>query len=76
MSDMKLFVWCDPYSVSYGSAMVFAVASDVDEARKIAASGECYSFGKYSDGTPPSLVLGEPTRVVDLPCAEWHTWQE
>lgn len=51
-----------------------------------------YSYGKYPDGNPNYLPdggtpnhsrsgwqdfsLGEPNRVVDLPCAEWHRWEE
>ena len=72
---MKLYVWVDPYAVSYGNSMVFAVARNLREAKKVAKKGKAYAHGKYAKETP-EIELGEPTRVVDLPCAEWHIWQE
>lgn len=76
MSDMKLFVWANPYPVKYGGSMVIAVARDVDEARKVVATGGKYSYAEYGPGASPNVPLGEPTRIVDLPCAEWHEWSE
>lgn len=76
---MKLFVWCDPYRVSNGSSMVFATAETEDDARKQAAKGLAYRYGKYKqDGNFSVLAakLGKPNRVVGLPCAEWHEWSE
>lgn len=78
MTAMKLYVWADPYAVNYGSSMLMAVAADLDQAKIIAAtSAKSYSFGKYEDDEIPLNVnLGAPTRVVELPCAEWHMWSE
>ncbi len=73
---MKLYVWNEPYSVSYGQTMVFAVAETLEDAKREARNGEGYSYGDCPDGAPFNLELGEPTRVVDLPCAEWHKWSE
>lgn len=75
---MKLYVWADPYQISYGSAMLIAVAETEDEARAIAEGAPRYSFGLYRNNgeTGGGVKLGKPTRVVDLPCAEWHEWQE
>lgn len=78
---MKLFVWADPYRVTYGSSAVFAVAETVEEARREAARGNWYSYVEFPHahgGSADALAakLGEPTRVVDLPCAEWHEWTE
>ena len=76
---MKLYLWADPYQVDYGSSMAFAVAGTLAAAKKQAAKGLAYKYGKYKqDWSPTELAakLGEPTRVVDLPCAEWHEWSE
>lgn len=73
---MKLYVWVSPYHVPYGSSLVFAVAENVREARKQASKGPMYSFGEYGQSRNPGVALGEPTRVLALPCAEWHEWQE
>ena len=76
---MKLFIWVDPYRVSYGSSMAFAVAETLEDAKKQAASGRTYSYGKYEQDWNPTELgekLGEPDRVLDLPCAEWHEWKE
>jgi hypothetical protein len=82
---MKLFIWKDPYDVSYGSSLLIAVAETVEDARAQALKGRVCAFGedyehKQPKGTDddwrPQITLGEPTRVLDLPCAEWHEWSE
>jgi hypothetical protein len=73
---MKLYVWCDPYGVRYGNSMVFAIAENLEAAKVLAASGTAYRFGEFEQPKNPGAVLGEPTRIVDVPCAEWHEWQE
>lgn len=72
---MKLFVWNNPYSVIYGSSLVFAVAETVEAGRVEAEKGLAYTFGEYLHSNPGAR-LGEPTRVLDIPCAEWHEWSE
>jgi hypothetical protein len=56
--------------------MVVAVAATVEEAREIARSAPRYTYGEFHQGDGCDVPLGEPTRVVDLPCAEWHEWAE
>jgi hypothetical protein len=76
---LKLFLWCDPYRVSYGSSMVFAVAASVEAAREMAAQGKAYKYGEYEQERSPGELaakLKEPNRVLELPCAEWHEWSE
>lgn len=73
---MKLFVWERPYTVFYGSSMLIAVAESVEEAKRIAKSAPGYSYTIFDGHPNRSVKLGEPTRVVDLPCAEWHEWSE
>jgi hypothetical protein len=73
---MKLYVWSNPYDVSYGCSMVFAIAENVKQARIQASHGRCYIYNEYDNGEPPKFTLGKPLRVVKLPCAEWHEWRE
>lgn len=73
---MKLFVWCEPYDVSYGTSMFYAVAETVEEAKALAVGAPNYAFGRYKQDGTPKVELGEPTRVLDLPCAEWVYWEE
>lgn len=72
---MKLFVWNNPYRVSYGSSMAFAVAETEEQAREIATASPAYAYGEYEQKTP-QVKLGAPDRIVELPCAEWHRWSE
>ena len=72
---MKLYVWSDPYDVVYGSSLLFVVAESVEAAKEIARVGTAWKYGKYRN-TTPGVVLGDPTRVLELPCAEWHHWEE
>jgi hypothetical protein len=70
---MKLFVWANPY-VSSGTSGLFVIAETEDQARVLADGAPGYSFVEF-DSTPMGNVkLGPPTRVVDIPCAEWHEW--
>lgn len=77
---MKLFVWNEPYDVAYGQSMVFAVAETVEQARELCRTGTVCTYGTPKDWEPKDwtkkINLGEPTRVVDIPCAEWHEWSE
>ncbi len=72
---MKLYVWVDPYEVAYGSSLVVAIADTLREARKQAATGKAYAYGDSQQPTP-AVPLGKPTRIISLPCAEWHYWAE
>lgn len=72
---MKLYVWSNPYRVSYGSTLVFAVAENLERAKEIASTGKAYTYNEYGQKTP-QVNLGDPIRVLDLPCAEWHEWSE
>lgn len=75
---MKLYLWSNPYGVAYGSSMVFAVAENIRAARQQAAKGTAWSFNEYEQGNAgvDKIKLGKPTRIVNLPCAEWHQWSE
>lgn len=74
---MKLFVWNNPYSVFYGSSLVFAVAETEEQARQIAKQSAAYTFGEYGNFKHvQDMKLGEPIRVLEPPCAEWHEWSE
>lgn len=75
---MKLFVWNNPYRVSYGGSLLYAVAESEEAAREmIARPTPRYAYGEYAE-TPLNFLpdLGPPTRVVDVPCAELYEWSE
>lgn len=76
--EMKMFIWANPYAVSYGSSLLTVVAASVDEARELAKTGKVFAYGEYEqrDQRMDGVILGEPTRVLDLPCAEWNEWSE
>lgn len=75
---LKLYIWSNPYSVSWGSSLLFAIAHSEEDARQIAAKSKRYSYNIYEqDGWDMSkIVLEKPDRVLDVPCAEWHEWEE
>lgn len=80
---MKLFIWIDPYVVKYGQSRFMAVAEDVEQARKLAQTCPSFMFGNMEcdnhrdDPSKRNSVLDkEPTRIVDLPCAEWDYFSE
>jgi hypothetical protein len=73
---MKLFVWNNPYEVRWGHSLVVAVAETVEDARQQAIAGKAYTYGQFERDGVQGTPLGEPIRIVDLPCAEWHEWSE
>jgi len=73
---MKLYVWAGPYHVPWGSSMLVVIATNLEEAKKLATTGKLYSYGEYDHSNTPEVELGEPTRVVELPCAEWYSFEE
>jgi hypothetical protein len=74
---MKLFVWKEPYGVSYGSSIAYAVANTEEEARKLVESAGVSEYGRYPKPRNfPLDPLGPPDRVLDLPYAEIYEWSE
>jgi hypothetical protein len=73
---MKLFVWVNPYYVDYGNTLLFVVAEDVESAKEMATKRQAYQWGDLEQESLPKVDLGEPSRVLELPCAEWHYWAE
>ena len=73
---MKLYVWVSPYRVPYGSSLVFAIAESEEAAKEQCQRGLVYKYGEYQRAGNPGVPLGKPTRIVDIPCAEWHEWSE
>lgn len=77
--QMKLYVWKQPYSVAYGQADLFVVAENLKIALELAQSklAKRYSYNTLEGkGGYNHFKLFKPTRIVKLPCAEWHKWSE
>ena len=71
---MKLFIWEDPYPVDYGTSLLIVVAEDLEKAKSQARIGRhCWPEKQPLIGL---IHLGEPTRIVEVPCAEWFEWSE
>lgn len=74
---MKLFIWNDPYGVSYGGSCLYVVAETEEQARDIARSAKTSEYGSGADNhNHLPEELGPPTRVLDAPCAEVYEWSE
>lgn len=71
---MKVYVWEDPYQVTYGSSLIIAVASSIEEAKKVVKEQKTFSQWTHKKTWP--IELGEPTRILEAPCCEWHEWSE
>lgn len=80
---MKLYIWNEPYKVSYGGACIYVVASSLEEARELAKTAPIAYYGNPA-GVGATLgvsrvamtEIGEPSRVLDVPCAECFHWEE
>ncbi len=75
---MKLYVWNQPFSVSYGGSILYVLAENLTQARKKALAALDVGFGtSYPDGRTRELKdLGKPDRVIDQPYAEVYWWSE
>lgn len=74
--SMKLYIWNDPYAVSYGSSYLCVVANSEEEAREVARGTKTLTFGEYEKNCRLPDDLGPPTRVLETPCAEVIEWSE
>jgi hypothetical protein len=75
---MKVYIWNEPYEVSYGSSWLVVVAKTEEQARKLAERAAIRKYGLIldSDGVlGDSIKLGVP-RVENLPFAECYEWSE
>lgn len=78
---MKLYVWNDPYQVSYGGSCLYVIANNLREARKLAKT-KCVdaSYGgldrKNLRNSPTDIGDKPPTSVHELPWAECYHWEE
>lgn len=74
---MKLFIWNNPYHVAWGGSLLYVVANDLKQAKELAAKGAGVSNYGYDPEIKLTIKnLGEPTRIVNLPCAEVYEWSE
>lgn len=79
---MKLFIWSNPYRVMFGTIGYFAVAETVEEARAMAKAAPQYNYVEEGPNETPTeemwraAIDGPPTRIVDVPCGEWHEVSE
>ena len=73
---MKLFIWDNAYEVSYGGAMVFAVAENVEAAREQLRTTKEAPYGLGDSSEKDTTFLGEPSRIIDYPHAEYWEWQQ
>lgn len=73
---MKMYVWNEPYKISYGSSILYVVANSLMQAKKLAKHAIVQKYGFSDNGTLGDIKLGEPTRILDLPCAEVYHWEE
>ncbi len=74
---MKLYVWNNPYQVSYGGSCLYVLANDVEEARRLAMTAVDASFGDVHKSPVAVDVSGkEPDRVIEAPYAECFHWEE
>lgn len=87
---MKLFIWS--YYISYGAAVIFAVAENEDDARKAVAEGKAFcgssNWGHMESSNPGyahdgvwttsdlARALGKPDRIIDLTNQTYAEWHQ
>lgn len=71
---MKLYIWDDPYDVNYGSSLLIVAADSLSEARLMAKKAPHGVYSFKSKGV--DVDKKKPSRVKNLPYAEYHEWSE
>lgn len=72
---MNVYIWNNPYPVSYGSSCLFAIAESEEAARKMVA--DKLEYGTSSGMMDlANLKLGAPDIVSTLPAAYIYHWSE
>jgi len=70
---MKMYVWEDPYGVPWGNSLLIVVAESLPNARRLAMKSAKERWPKNFDAINKNI---KPTRILSLPCVEWHEWSE
>ena len=79
---MKLYVWNNPISISWGGTCLYVVAETEEQARVVASRALISRFGDEPEGVPgkdaPAFnePLGLPDRVINAPYGEIYYWSE
>lgn len=76
---MKLYVWNNPYEVSYGGSCLYVIADSLRSARKLTKKALDTGFGMpYCDNSLNGCNVDKikPSRVHKLPHAEMYSWSE
>lgn len=73
---MKLYIWDNPISVSYGTSLLFVAANNLREARRLAKKSVSYAYASNNGEQAVDVSKVRPSRVVNLPYAEYHEWSE
>ena len=71
---MKLYIWDDPYPVSWGASYLIVAAENLAEARKLAKKAPNGQFSYMRKGVDVDTV--KPSRTRSLPYAEYLEWSE
>jgi alkanesulfonate monooxygenase SsuD/methylene tetrahydromethanopterin reductase-like flavin-dependent oxidoreductase (luciferase family) len=74
---MKVFIWNDPYDVSWGASILIVCANTEAEARDKAKSARRVQFSVHDNDKEVSIDgLGAPDAVLDAPAAICYEWSE
>jgi hypothetical protein len=75
---MKIYIWNEPYQVSWGGSFLFIAAESEEQARLLAAIAPKCGYGYRASNDKPlgNIELGPPSRVIDVPGGECYWWSE
>jgi len=76
---MKIYIWKDPYPVSYGCSSLMVVAANKRQAMKLAAARTAIRMQYTDDWRKERGGCGvdrDPDFVFSLPCAIYNQWAE
>ena len=74
---MNLYIWNNPYHVTYGGTCLYALASNLREARHIALNSVIAVHGSTHAKKKIFMdKLGKPSRIISKPYAEVYEWSE
>jgi len=77
MDEIKLYIWNQPYQVSYGSSIAYVLARSEDEARNELRAAHVSQYGyRHEEKTTNCYLDKKPDRILSAPFCEIYEWSE
>lgn len=78
-TNLKLYIWNDPFTIPYGGSILCVVAYNLKSARTHGLNVICKDYGVRSSAyaeASQTIVTQAPRVIRKFPCAKFYHWEE